>query len=162
MTRRLLCLSALLASAACATDLIGSTIPPYPDGLIDKYGACVARTSRGLAHECDYSVGILESSDGKRRVLFGARMAGRDNNRKAFWTITDAIPYPVLPDGYFLAIALCQDDGKNDEAIIAAVRDEKAEWLNELLWARRYDMSKERFVEHTTAGVRCRNEGWGL
>ena len=71
--------------------------------------------------------GNFESSDGKRRVLFGSRMAGRDNNRKAFWTITDAIPYPVLPDGYFLAIALCQDDGKNDEAIIAAVRDEKAD-----------------------------------
>src|SRR5262245_23999176 len=161
MTTRMVWLFALLASAACAADLVGSTIPPYPDGLVHKQGACIARTSRGVENECEYSVGILESSDGKPKMLFGARMANSEDTDKASWTITDAMPYPVLPAGYFLAIATCQDNGKDDETIIAAVRSEEAEWLKKLLWARRYDISKEKFVEHSTAGVQCLNEGAG-
>ena len=72
------------------------------------------------------------------------------------------MPYPALPDGYVLAIATCESNGRMDETILAAVRAEENEWLEDVLWARRYDPVTEKFVEHPSHGVRCLNEGWGL
>lgn len=161
LTRRLACLLTLLATTADAAELVGLTVPPYPDGLLSQQGACIAQ-SRGLDNACDYSIAVLESSDGKPVVLVGERLAGRDDQQKAIWVITDTLPYPAIPEGYLLAIATCQADGKDDETIIAAVRYEEEEWLGTSLWARRYDLSKEKFVEHPTAGVQCRNEAAGL
>lgn len=161
MTRYLLCLLTMLAAVAGAAELVGSTVPPYPGGLIDQSGACIAQ-SRGLEHECDYSIAVLGNSEGNPSVLVGTRMKGRDEQQKPVWIVTDTLPYPTLPEGYLLAIATCQLDGKDDETIIAAVRNEEEEWLGTLLWARRFDMSKEKFVELPTAGVQCRNEAAGL
>jgi hypothetical protein len=55
MTRRIVCLLTLLTATAGATELIGLTVPPYPDDLTNKQGACIAQ-SRGLDNECDYSM----------------------------------------------------------------------------------------------------------
>ncbi len=67
-------------------------------------------------------------------MLIGTRLTGRDDQQKAIWTITDTLPYPDLPEGYLLAIATCQVDGKDDETIIAVVRnEEEEEWLKTLL-----------------------------
>lgn len=126
-----------------------------------EQGACIAQT-RGLENECDYSVAVLESADGKQSVIVGERLVRRDDQQKAIWTITDTLPHPVLPEGYLLAIATCQIDGKDDETIIAVVRNEEEEWLGDSIWARRFDLSKEKFVEQPTSGVRCRNEAAGL
>src|SRR5262245_41342665 len=41
MTTRLLCVLALLTWTADAADIVGSTVPPYPDGLVEKQGACI-------------------------------------------------------------------------------------------------------------------------
>ncbi len=131
MTRRLICLSTLLATTAGAAELIGSTVPPYPDGLIEQSGACIAQ-SRGPEHECDYSVGVLGSEEGKPRVIVGTRMTGRDDQQKARWIVTDTLPYPDLPEGYLLAIASCQVDGKDDQTIIAVVLNAEEEWLETL------------------------------
>jgi hypothetical protein len=46
--------------------------------------------------------------------------------------------------------------------LVAAVRAEESEWLEDVLWARRYDPVTQKFVEHPSLGVRCLNEGWGL
>jgi hypothetical protein len=161
MIKYLLCLLSLLTTVAGAAELVGMMVPPYPDGLIDQSGACIAQ-SRGLEDECDYSIAVLGNSEGTPSVLVGARMKGRDDQQKPIWSVTDTLPYPALPEGYVLAIATCQLDGKDDETIIAAVRNAEEEWLGTLLWARRFDMSKEKFVEQPTAGVRCRNEAAGL
>ncbi len=64
MTTRFVCLLTLLATTASAAELVGLTVPPYHDGLINKQGACVAQ-SRGLDKECDYSIAVLESADEK-------------------------------------------------------------------------------------------------
>jgi hypothetical protein len=151
----------MVATVAGATELVGLTVPPYPGGLIDQSGACIAQ-SRGQEHECDYSIAVLGNSEGTPSVLIGAGMRGRDDQQKPIWIVTDMLPYPTLPEGYLLAIATCQVDGKDDETILAAVRNEEEEWLGTLLWARRFDMSKEKFVELPTAGVQCRNEAAGL
>ena len=148
-------LSALIPAAALAEGLVGSTIPPYPAGLVHNQGACIV-------DECDFSIGILEDSSGLPKTLFAARIAGHDDAGRARWTITDAMPYPALPEGYLLAIATCESDGKKDETIVAAVRLTETEWLEEVIWARRYAVGTEKFVEHPGRGVRCLNEGWGL
>ena len=148
-------LSMLVPAAALAEGLVGSTIPPYPMGLVHNQGACIV-------DECDFSIGILEDSSGLPKTLFAARIAGHDDAGRARWTITDAMPYPALPEGYLLAIATCESDGKKDETIVAAVRLTETEWLEEVIWARRYAVGTEKFVEQPSRGVRCLNEGWGL
>ena len=155
-------LSAVIPAAAFADVLVGSTVPPYPTGLADVQGACIAQ-ALGIPRECDFSIGILEDADSVPKTLFGGRLAGRDDKGRARWTVTDAVPYPALPEGYFLAIATCEADGKKDETIVAVVRGlEEVEWLADVLWARRYDLDTEKFVEQPIRGVRCLNEGWGL
>ena len=148
-------LSVLIPTAALAEGLVGSTIPPYPSGLVHNQGACIV-------DECDFSIGILEDSSGLPKTLFAARIAGHDDAGRARWTITDAMPYPALPEGYLLAIATCESDGKKDETIVGAVRLTQNEWLADVIWARRYAVGTEKFVEHPGRGVRCLNEGWGL
>jgi hypothetical protein len=155
-------ISAVVPAAALADALVGSTIPPYPTGLLHTQGACIARAFEGAVDECDFSIGILEDSSGLPVTLFGARIAGHDDAGRARWTVTDALPYPALPEGYLLAIATCESDGRRDETIVAAVRATQDEWLADVIWARRYAVGTEKFVEQTGRGVRCLNEGWGL
>lgn len=155
-------LAAVIPAAALVESLVGSTIPPYPAGLAHEQGACVAQALGSAADECDFSIGVLEDAGSGPTTLFGARLAGRDDAGKARWTITDAVPYPALPNGYLLAIATCETDGRKDETIVAVVRATEAEWLADALWARRYDLGTEKFVDHPNRGVRCLNEGWGL
>lgn len=161
MIARLFYVSAMLATTVGAAELVGSTVPPYPEGLIEQSGACIA-LSRGLKHECDYSIAVVGSEEGKPSVILGTRMTGRDDQRKARWVITDTLSYPDIPEGYLLTMASCQVDGKDDQTIVAVVRNAEEEWLETIAWARRFDMSKEKFVDQPTAGVRCRNEAAGL
>ena len=155
-------LAALLPAMAAAEDLVGVTIPPYPAGLVNEQGACIAGVLGGAARECDFSIGILEDASSIPQTLFGARLAGRDEKGRARWTITDVVPYPVLPEGYFLAMTTCESDGRKDETIVAVVRGEDTEWLADVLWARRYDLATQKFVDQPSSGLRCLNEGWGL
>lgn len=148
--------AAMIPVAALADGLVGSTIPPFPDGVVhEQQGACIA--------DCDFSIGILGDSSDVPATLYGARLAGRDDAGKARWTVTDAVPFPPLPEDYFLALTTCEVDGKKDETIVAAVRgSEVEEWLEDVMWAQRFDVATGKFVEHASAGVRCLNEGWGL
>jgi hypothetical protein len=155
-------LTPVIPAAALVQSLVGSTVPPYPAGLAEERGACVAQALGRVARECDFSIGVLEDPASGPKTLFGARLAGRDDAGKARWTITDAVSYPVLPNGYVLAIASCETDGRKDETVVAVVRATETEWLADALWARRYDLGKEKFVDHPNRGVRCLNEGWGL
>ena len=159
----LLALIAILsAPTASAADIIGSTIPPYPDGLAHQQVACIAGSALGFERICDYSVGVLGDAQGKPEMIFGARKSGKSATGKTPWKVTDAMPYPSLPEGYSMIIASCTDDGEMDETVIAAVQVADTEWHENVLWARRYDIESEKFVEHPRANVRCLNEGWGL
>jgi len=155
-------LAILFAPTVCAADLVGSTIPPYPDGLTHSTSACIAASKLGPKKACNYSIGVLEGMNGKPTALYGARLVGRNDAGKATWRVTDAMPYPALPQGHALSIATCTNDGENDETIIAAVNVTDTEWYKSVLWARRYDINSGKFVDHPIAGLRCLNESWGL
>jgi hypothetical protein len=155
-------LCVLVPAAVLAEGLVGSTVPPYPAGLVEMQGACIAQALQDTADACDFSIGIFGDSSGVPTILFGARIAGRDDAGRAHWTITDTLAYPALPEGYLLAIASCESEGRRDQTIVAAVRAGETEWLADVIWARRYAPDTEKFVEQSSRGVRCLNEGWGL
>lgn len=154
MTRYLLL--SLLTTVAGAAELVGSTVPPYPDGLIDQSGACIAQ-SRGLEHECDYSIAVLANSDGKPSVLIGARLKERGNQQKPIWIVTDGLPYPALPEGYLLAIATCQVDGKDDETIIAAKRIEAEQLAGKTPLQLKFIRESMEAQEQYKAAIRSQN-----
>lgn len=157
-----LLIALLFATASHAADLIGTTIPPDPSGLRDSNSACVAGSALGPERSCDYAVGILSNNTGKPTLIYGARQVGHDGHGNALWKILDTLPYPKVAKQQTLAIATCALHGKNDEAVLAVVRAEEAEWQDKASWARRFNVTSGKFAQVPVADVRCVNEGWGL
>ena len=155
-------LAIFLAPTAYAGDLIGSTIPPYPDGFTETSSACVAGSTLGSKRSCDYSIGILEGSNDSAKIIYGARQVGRNSTGSAIWKVTDAMPHPSIQHGQTLSVATCTVNGKADEALIAVAQTEDSEWYDNVLWVRRYDLESEKFSDHPAENVRCLNEAWGL
>jgi hypothetical protein len=150
----------LISAVGCS--LIGAVIPPAPNDLTHRSGACIT-SNRGYAHMCDYSIGILQNASGQPSVVYAGRLVGRDSSGQPTWHVVDTFPHPDLPANYFIAVSTCRLDGRDDQTVIAAVRfEETQEWLDEALWARRFDLDQERFLDVSTKGIDCLNEAWGL
>lgn len=152
----------LLPASALASDLIGLTVPPYPHALRDIGGSCVSDRS-GYEHICDYSMGVL--ADGPEeapvsRYVIAARMAGREG-QQARWLITDAVPYPRSEPGYHLQTGTCRLDGREDDRVIAVVRDSlEGELLKDVLWAQRLELPDGKFTPLDSTKVDCLNEAY--
>ena len=157
-----LALLVLLAQPTSSPDLIGLAIPSDLGNLKHKQGACIAGSALGWKRSCEYSVGILEDSSGTPKFLFGSRRANENDPLAARWVITDALPYPNLPKGYFISMANCEMGGKPDQTLFAAVRYADTEWHKDILWVRKYDLQSGKFAEHSAKNVRCANESWGI
>jgi len=150
----------LILAAGCG--LIGAVIPPVPNGLTHRSGACIT-SERGYAQMCDYSIGMLQDASGKPTIIYAGRLVQRNSAGQPIWRIVDTFPYPALPTDYFIAVATCRLNGRDDETVLAAVRsDPTHEWLREVLWARRFDLDQERFLDIPAEGIDCLNEGWGV
>jgi hypothetical protein len=161
-----LLLITLPAVAGPAGQLVGKTLPPYPDGLRDVGGSCLSDSDDPM-HVCDYSIGLLADAsddadaDPVMRYVVAGRMAGRDGQR-ALWKITDAQDYPKVTRGFHWQAGSCRLDKVNDAAIIAVVRhDPEQEYLSGITWARRLDLKTGKFVALDPAHVDCVNEGYG-
>lgn len=153
----------LLPVSALAGDLIGRTVPPYPDGLRDIGGSCLSDIA-GYEHICDYSIGVLADDDDEDappiRYVVAGRMAGRDG-QMARWTITDAVAYPKAGDGYHLQTGNCRVHGKDDGRVVAVVRDDQdGEFLRDVIWARRLELPAGRFTVLDPVAVDCINEAY--
>jgi hypothetical protein len=155
-------LTVLLTQVATAQSMVGLEIPPVSDGLVEKTGSCIA-IELGIQSECEYSVGILEDSSGKPKVIYGARLARRDAKGRAVWRVTAEIAAPNVPAGYVLAVASCRYDVRADRTLVAAVRDDSTkQWYDDVLWVQKFDFGSGRFLEVSADRVSCANEGWGL
>lgn len=170
MNRRALALACLMfaPSLACAgaPELIGQTMPPYPDGLRDVGGTCLSDGSPGAAI-CDYSIGMLgrENEDPSLEpsisYVVAGRLAGRDGPL-AVWKITDAKPYPKAARGYYWQAGGCRVDRQQDANIVAVVRAGlDGEYLTDVIWAQRLDLGTGRFTALEPSHVDCINEGYG-
>ena len=73
-----LLLSLALPQLAVAVELVGKTMPPYPDGLREVGGACLS-DSTDAGHVCDYSIGLLAdaNADPDAEPLMRYVIAGR-------------------------------------------------------------------------------------
>lgn len=157
-------LLALSSSGACASELIGRVVPPYPDGLHDIGGSCIS-DSDDYAHVCDYSIGVLAAAadpgaEPAPRYVVAAKMAGRDG-QSARWQITDAHPYPKAAEGYYLQFGTCRVHGKEDGRLAAVVRQKMdKEYSDDVIWARRFDLQSGKLVEVHPAAVDCINEAY--
>ena len=157
---------AMLPMAVGAVELIGKTVPPYPEGLRDVGGSCLS-DSADPEHVCDFSIGLLADKgsdpDGEPvlRYVVAGRMAGRDVPL-ALWKITDVQAYPKTAKGFFWQAGSCRVDKVDDAKVIAVVRQgAEQEYLTDVAWARRLDLQSGKFSVIDPARVDCINEGYG-
>lgn len=161
-----LLLSLALPQTAGAVELVGITMPPYPEGLREVGGACLS-DSTDPGHVCDYSIGLLADANAEldaepvMRYVTAGRLAGRDGP-SALWKVTDAQPYPRVAKGFFWQAGTCRVDKIDDPKVIAVVRQGlEQEYLDDVAWARRLDLESGRFMAIDPARVDCINEGYG-
>jgi hypothetical protein len=168
--RTALLVLATLPMAAGAVELIGKTVPPYPEGLQDVGGSCLS-DSADPEHVCDFSIGLLADagnapgtdSDAEPvlRYVVAGRMAGREGPL-ALWKITDVQAYPKTGKGFFWQAGSCRVDKVDDAKVIAVVRQgAEQEYLTDVAWARRLDLKSGKFSVVDPARVDCVNEGYG-
>jgi len=152
--RRIAIILALMGSAQAA-DLVGTTVPPFPDGLDEQGGSCIGPTPERL---CERGVGILIDAAGKQVGVYTGTEAGHRPDGRALWRVTDQLPYPKLGKGQDLIFAQCRHQGVDDGTVMAVVRRSKLEWLPAVSWAYRVDGASGKFVKLDPKGVDCVNE----
>ena len=168
MVARTILLMLLLAWSwmAAGVELIGKTMPPYPEGLQDVGGICVTDPG-GQGRVCDFSIGFVGDAGADPaleplvRYIVAGRMTGRDGG-KALWKITDALAYPKVAKGFSWQAGSCRVGKVADDKVVAIARhDNEQEYLDVVAWARRLDLATGKFQVVDPASVDCINEGYG-
>ena len=157
--KRLCFVGGLIPIVACSQSLVGHMLPPAPAGLVAEQGACVAY-DLGNERECDYSIGFLDAIDGTTKYVYGARLERRNDTGKPTYRITDDFPVPELQPGAQLMYFNCESNNRHDYRIVAVVQIEGmvARQPN-VIWAKRFDLAAERFVDIPAKDVACFLEG---
>jgi hypothetical protein len=147
-----------------AAALIGQTMPPYPEGLVEAQGVCVSG-GEGLERVCDFGIAVLGRENGEytsSMYLVASRNADPDASRPE-WNITDAIDAPVAKEGYDLQLGACRVDGEMRGDIVALVRhSEEQEYSSDIAWKKSHDAKSGKFADIDRGRVDCVNPGYGL
>lgn len=137
-----------------AADLIGTTIPPLPDGIFEDGGVCIGRTQQT---ECERNIGILKTSAGKDFLIYTGSAASL-RGEKPRWRVTDTAAFPIVPNGAEFVWGDCRISGTPDASIVAIVKSSpKGEWLRARDWAYRVDYDTGKFVPLEPKNVDCAN-----
>ncbi|HZW13450.1 MAG TPA: hypothetical protein VFF81_09700 [Noviherbaspirillum sp.] len=158
ITTLLGCALMLLSGASMAENLVGSIVPPYPEGFRDGGGACISK-ALGDKNICQYSLGILRRRG--EHLLYLGKSAPRIDPKKARWTVTDQLSIKDVPRGHDISFGLCEQNGVQDETILAIVKITDTDWFTNVHSAYKVNLTTERFEKIPTKGIRCLNEGWG-
>lgn len=148
----------LLSRTSVAGELIGTIVPPFPDGWNELSGACISEIS-SMESTCAYSISIEKDSNNQRTILFGKSMP-RIDQAIPRWLIIDQMPYPRVPLGFHISYGECETNGNRDQSIIAVVQTTNTEWYTIVRQAYRANLNSGRLEKISTHGIRCRNEGW--
>jgi hypothetical protein len=141
-----------------AAELVGSIVPPYPDGTWEESGACIGGAEQSAS--CDRNVAVLANANRKLGIFSGALRRGADGGTR--WLVLDYIPYPRVPKGSDLAFAVCRNNGgETDPSVIAVVRESRKEWLQATDWAYRIERESGKFVRVDPRNVVCINTALG-
>lgn len=157
-----------LAFGATAAEgsLVGKTIPPYPAGLDELQGICIAG-GPSLDRICDYGLQVIgrRSADPDRAATPTQLLASRNvepEASQARWRVTDAVTVPKPRKGYDLQIGSCRFGRVDGAPIVAFVRHGKGEYSRDVLWARRLDIASGKLRAVAIKHVDCINEGAGV
>ncbi|HEX7044227.1 MAG TPA: hypothetical protein VF203_06410 [Burkholderiales bacterium] len=146
-----------LCRTAAAAELVGSIVPPYPPGTATRNAACIGRQLDPPGNSgCRFTVGILETA-GTYTWVYAARL-DHYSGKKAFFRVTDAIPYPAVPQGYYLAFGLCRVNGERDDTVIAVVRRSAEEWHGDAVWAQKVELPAGKWKVIAPGNIECLNE----
>lgn len=148
-----------------AAALIGTIVPPYPEGLDEIAGSCVP-AGEGSVRICDYSLAMVgtPAADGgaaMARYLLASRRSNPEADKPA-WQVLDAIDAPKVEPGYDLQLGACRLDDRDDPGLIAAVRHGDAERSSDVRWVRRFDVAAGKLVDVEASRVTCTNPGAGV
>ena len=143
-----------LTCAARADELVGKRVPPFPDGMYEGGGSCIAI---GTQDPCHGGVGVLMSAAGKEKGVYASISDGHDEEGHPFWIVTDVIPYPRVNKGYHLDWGSCRYDGVEDSAVIAVVKHSKQSWLRAADWAYRVENASGKLIKLDPKRVDCYN-----
>ena len=152
-------LTGFVALACTAKDpLVGSTIPPYPDGLHERHGACVGNSATDV---CKYSIGFLEGKGNERVMIYAGRFTRRDSEGHVIWLVTDTMAYPPVGPGEYLAASTCRLNGIGNDRIFVVVKNEETEWFRGIVAAYQLNTASGRFESLPQKGIECYNDAWG-
>ena len=152
------------AAASGAAALIGQTVPPYPDGLEEASGSCVAG-GEDLEHACDFGVSTIgnRAASGEVSVRYLLALRNQDTTAKQpQWEVTDAVDAPNIDSGYSLQIAGCRFNDADAPSLVAVVRHGDTEYSSDVTWARRFDTATGELSDIPLDGVDCFNPGAGI
>lgn len=155
-----------VAVAAAEGGLIGTTLPPYPAGLDELQGVCIAG-GPSPDRICDYGLQVIgrPATDPNRDATPTQILAARNlepEADQARWRVTDAVAVPKPRKGYALQIGSCRLDRTDGAHIVAFVRHGDREYSRDVLWARRLDIASGKLQPVAIKRVDCINEGLGL
>lgn len=162
---------AMLAAAASAAgpqsdSLVGRTVPPYPAGLDELQGTCIAG-GPSFEQVCDYSLAVIgrfatdPAMGATSTQVLALRSLDKDAGRPR-WNVTDAVAVPKPRNGYQLQIGTCRIDRVDKPGVVAFVRHGESEYSRDVRWAREFDIASGRLLPVASKRVDCINEGLGI
>ena len=153
-----------VSAASTAAALIGTIVPPYPEGLSEIGGSCVPG-GEGLARACEFSLAMVGTPASGSAAMVRYVIASRNTDTardKPTWQVLDAIDAPALQIGYDLQLGACSLDGQDSPGLIAAVRHGQDERSSDIRWVRRFDTATGKLTDVETARVTCLNTAAGV
>jgi hypothetical protein len=154
------------AAGPQSDNLVGRNVPPYPAGLDELQGSCIAG-GPSQAQVCDYSLTVIGrfAADPAMEATSTQLLALRNldtGERQARWNVTDAVAVPKPRKGYALQIGSCRVDRVDNPGVVAFVRHGDREYSRDVRWARQFDIASGRLLPVASKRVDCVNEGLGV
>ena len=158
--KSLLAILVALIVSGCSTTLTGKIVPPYPEGLETKHGACIAH-ALGRDRFCELAVGDLRRIGKEPFALIVKREIGR-SGKSAIWKVTDQVSWPKHHQDSYVSLGVCSLNGVVDHSIIAVVIESDEQWHLASDWAMKVNLQNGKLSPISPEGVQCENEGWGI
>lgn len=149
----LVALACLIAAPVWASELIGTTVPPYPSHLTSDMGSCIPDGGEF----CAYSIASLNKQDGSVAAVAAKQLIGNVDG-DPIWKIIDVIDAPTQADGQMWAFEECHVDGMPDPSVIGLVMfKDMGGWIetDKTVWAVRFNVKAKKLALPKLSKVQC-------